>query len=279
MTPEEYADKYLHLTAVLYDGTVKEVSIRKYLNTGVVWAALNKHVPLPSVPSGREKNAITEYFRVLSAVAGALKTNHPTTFTLDGWSFDILGVQRAYSGKGSPAEILDALWLANRFKFVDGPSLQSYCDRFLGLDCNGFVGNYVGAFGPVNYYDVNPRKEFADVSTGDPLTFYVGARSMKVYEHIGVVGRILSLASDKLTFNIVQSGGPEDGVQVTLRPDTPLKKDKDGTVYYDETSIRGWRGYFAAGPAGAYPRASSRYRAAGTQGEAIQVTRMMAGEF
>ena len=53
-----------------------------------------------------------------------------------------------YAGKGSPEGIQVLLQLAS----MDGPGappivtpekFQAYCDKWLGLDCNGFVGNYL----------------------------------------------------------------------------------------------------------------------------------------
>jgi len=58
----------------------------------------------------------------------------------DAWYF----AKKALWGKASPEELQVTLQLALRFKVVPGPeSLQSYCDEKVGLDCNGFVGNYL----------------------------------------------------------------------------------------------------------------------------------------
>src|SRR5262249_2128642 len=43
----------------------------------------------------------------------------------------------------TPEEAQITLQLAARFKLLDGCDLQAYCDKYLGLDCNGFVGNYL----------------------------------------------------------------------------------------------------------------------------------------
>ena len=57
---------------------------------------------------------------------------------------------QAFSGKGSPEDVQVTLQLATRCGVVAPGGLQRYCDEpvdpnypRLGLDCNGFVGNYL----------------------------------------------------------------------------------------------------------------------------------------
>jgi hypothetical protein len=52
---------------------------------------------------------------------------------------------QAYIGKGTPEIIASALRYAEAFGLVAGnaPAMQKYCDEYIGLDCNGFVGNYL----------------------------------------------------------------------------------------------------------------------------------------
>src|SRR5262249_23620245 len=47
----------------------------------------------------------------------------------------------AFMGKGSPEACRIVLQLARRWGLA--PNLQAYADSYLGLDCNGFVGNYL----------------------------------------------------------------------------------------------------------------------------------------
>ena len=66
-----------------------------------------------------------------------------------------------YVGKGSPEAIQVALQLA-AVDLPDSPPLvrpedfQSYCDRWFGVDCNGFVGSYLRhVYQSVHWSDVN----------------------------------------------------------------------------------------------------------------------------
>ena len=59
--------------------------------------------------------------------------------------------RKAYFGKASPQEVQITLQLAVRFKLTTKQDLQTYCDARtddlaqgrIGLDCNGFVGNFI----------------------------------------------------------------------------------------------------------------------------------------
>lgn len=59
--------------------------------------------------------------------------------------------KKAFWGKGSPEEVQITLQLAMRFNLTTPERLQEYCDAptdglaqgRIGLDCNGFVGNYI----------------------------------------------------------------------------------------------------------------------------------------
>jgi hypothetical protein len=48
-----------------------------------------------------------------------------------------------FSGKGAPEHCQLVLQLVNHFELAPGGDLQKYADENLGLDCNGFVGNFL----------------------------------------------------------------------------------------------------------------------------------------
>lgn len=62
------------------------------------------------------------------------------------------------------------LQLADRFNLLAGSDLQSYGDNYLGLDCNGFVGNYL----------IHGHRE-GDWQKAEPVgTDGLGRRSMRI---------------------------------------------------------------------------------------------------
>ena len=92
-----------------------------------------------------------------------------------------------HSGKGSPEEIAIALHLVSRYKLYDkiyasdpAAGVRDYCDKYIGLDCNGFVGNYARATGkakvpntPIGSYapDKVRRTRIEDVKADDVLVW------------------------------------------------------------------------------------------------------------
>ena len=74
----------------------------------------------------------------------------------DRWQDLWFHAQKAFMGKGSPEEAQITLQLADRFGLLGGGDLQAYCDKYLGLDCNGFVGNYLSRGRPEKAWDADP---------------------------------------------------------------------------------------------------------------------------
>lgn len=95
--------------------------------------------------------------------------------------------------------------------------LQAFSDKYLGLDCNGFVGNYVqrarlSNLGPSNYpseyfsrYRRNMRKTLNDICAGDILVW-------ANFQHIAIIDTVFQL-EPATRVNVCQStaGGPQQG--------------------------------------------------------------------
>jgi hypothetical protein len=63
-------------------------------------------------------------------------------------------------GKGSPSAIKVYLRLAVRYGFATSEGLQNFVDHYLGIDCSGFVSNYlvaVGRLAPQQVVNTNAR--------------------------------------------------------------------------------------------------------------------------
>ena len=75
------------------------------------------------------------------------RKKNPQTAIDDFMLIDIgLPLYNVFVGKGSPKEIADVLKLAVAFGFVEPGfrSMQTYCDKNIGIDCSGFAANYFG---------------------------------------------------------------------------------------------------------------------------------------
>ena len=65
----------------------------------------------------------------------------PATFGM--WEVLAPHLRSPFSGKGSPEDCQIAAQMAVLLNRTTRANLQSYCDANIGLDCNGFVGNYL----------------------------------------------------------------------------------------------------------------------------------------
>lgn len=57
-------------------------------------------------------------------------------------TYDEKKVSRTYTGKGSPEEIAEVLSAAVALDVIHPDDLWDHADKYIGLDCNGYVGNW-----------------------------------------------------------------------------------------------------------------------------------------
>jgi hypothetical protein len=120
-------------------------SERKKLRTAI-HDILKEHAPM----DGKPVYALGKGFKIENSIA-------PCAYV----DFDML--ESAFAGKASPETIFACIqamsyWRGWRMT-VEGtppPSLASLVDMFLGMDCNGFVGNYLKAKYASNGFKLTP---------------------------------------------------------------------------------------------------------------------------
>lgn len=151
MMPSEYRMCYQPLQVpVVVDEKVqrwKDVRLEKYVliikNNPTTWDS--NHPDNQAAHDGM-LGKLWEHFKK----KGATLTVHvkPVSGGVDHSEFDTWQevwyyARKAFFGKGCPEEVQITLQLAERFGLLKGGTVQDYCDKYLGLDCNGFVGNYL----------------------------------------------------------------------------------------------------------------------------------------
>jgi hypothetical protein len=272
MTPEMYMGFYRNMVVTLADDSVVQVDIRKYLNAGKV---------IPPPPPGEQpkkpKNILEtrataankEYWLIMSQVGsdpyrdspgGKAKkvgpSQVPLTFQIHGEVYNRKSISRAYMGKGSSLDIARALRLASRYRTI---TTEGYCDKFLGLDCTGFVCNYWGLAKTeiIDHkdFDVNRRKDLANLKIGDALVYYAGPQSSQHKTirsvHIAVVNEVETVVKSgseaTLTMNYVESAGDDEGVHKSQTRNFLFKQNGDGEYYY-HTANSARTGYLCGGP-------------------------------
>jgi hypothetical protein len=237
--PWDYASSvYLSLTATLDDGSLATLTIDRYLNNGLKLTR--------NTAAGKAKDAL------LNGIAGELKVKYPgpLQFTIDGATYNRLNLQRVFTGKGAPEDIRNVVSLASRYKLTDAASVDKYCSANIGLDCNGFAGNFWGIDPntPIASYDVNRRKAVADVVAGDAMIFY--KKGDPAPAHIAVVDEVRANGK-QVDFIVAQSAGLEVGLDHFNWEKLTPQNAKSGDLYAQKsiTGLGDFTIYFAGGPA------------------------------
>jgi hypothetical protein len=236
--PWDYASSvYLALNATLDDGTLVTLKIDRYLNNGLKLQ--------------RNRDAEKAKDRLLNGIAGELKVAYPgpLTFTIDGVRYDRLKLQRVFTGKGAPEDIRNVVRLASRFKLIDAKTVDKYCTTNIGLDCNGFAGNFWG-INPdtsIDQYDVDRRSAVADVVAGDAMIFYI--KGVAAPFHIAVVDEV-NVIGKEFQVIVAQSAGLEQGLDHFDWGKLTPENTKSGNLYAQKTitGVGDCTIYFAGGP-------------------------------
>lgn len=210
MTPLQYEDVYHNLPIVLSEMKLTTVDVHRYQNNdarlkdnanlgnkdalvqkdiliGQMAAeskkmiaqskAKDKGKPVAGAPAISESDFVLNFRGMLSHLT--------VPEILRQWRVRMMAV---FSGKGSPEEIQVALHLVaiyglyDKKKFAADPvaGIRDYCDKYIGLDCNGFVGNFAREIGTTKepntpIYSYAPkgkrRTKLEDVQANDILAW------------------------------------------------------------------------------------------------------------
>ncbi len=237
--PWDYASSvYLDLKATLDDGTLVTLKIDRYLNNGLKLK--------------RNQDADKAKDALLNGIAGELTVAYPgpLTFTIAGLAYTRLKLQRVFTGKGAPEDIRNVVRLASRFKLTDAQTVDKYCTTNIGLDCNGFAGNFWGIdpSTSIDQYDVHRRRAVADVAAGDAMIFYLKGVAapfhMAVVDEVNVIGKQFQVI-------VAQSAGLEQGLDHFDWGKLTPENTKSGDLYAQKTitGVGDCTIYFASGPA------------------------------
>ena len=193
MNPKDYKARYENLTV---NGNPDKVKVRKYR-----LASIARFYD----PAGATKfiNKLSNNTDNISLVVDTdngpknvmlyAKSNKVPAGEFNEWA---AMARYTFKGKGAPEHCQLVLQLASHWGILEG-SMQDYADKYLGLDCNGFVGNFLwhdGAVKPHSWTDLGvknhdkgpdcgisgyldpPRRYVSDWNDLDPSLSYVLGR-------------------------------------------------------------------------------------------------------
>lgn len=161
MKPSEYAQRYLPLQ-VAGPTDSYPINISRY------------HLGDPTAGANQLQGAVIDHFNAHSKDSKyRLKLTVNGSDTIEFANRHDIGpyMARAFYGKGSPEDcqiVLQLALLVGRIKTA--ASLQTWADNNLGLDCNGFVGNYLNH--AVQGYDWRTRPKATEVDPSSKIDAY-----------------------------------------------------------------------------------------------------------
>ncbi|MBZ5626409.1 MAG: hypothetical protein LAQ69_48170 [Acidobacteriia bacterium] len=208
-TPEEFLRDYKNISVTTAAGGTSTVSLNTYRCAREDDGGLGDALPfLQAVRSAANQAKMKREWDVLMTKASTL------VFWGKGAPGDIGKVLSAIDGVASNAAALPGF---GTFRpSVDRPNrLQFICDTYLGVDCNGFVGNYARLLGvpdadpelpPPGWLTIgtkNLRESPEEIARGD-VVIWAGGVHIALVERAAVEGRGSVL-------DVVQStaGGPQ----------------------------------------------------------------------
>jgi hypothetical protein len=154
-SPLVYKQRYENLPVTLANGNTVTVSVHKYVNAGL--AQFHNPAARDAFLAKLNSAGVDIELRVDSGngaqPVGALALNNIPLFS-----------RYVFAGKGAPEHCQIVLQLADHWNLAP-QGLQAYADAALGLDCNGFVGNYLW-----HIIDERPWSEMGQDHTDGPDT-------------------------------------------------------------------------------------------------------------
>jgi hypothetical protein len=185
MTPLEYYLSYRQLNVTLCDGMcVFGVDVHEYRNAKGFWSGgstLSEDYRVddamthawPKLQANIKKHGLNiGLHRYLVPVS--MYTPVPIDDSLPGAPpsvvrevVDLLDLAPVFFGKGKPSQIRQALRLAERFELVADTlsAMNTYCTDYVGLDCSGFVGNFLQEMGHPSFGPETPATAFAPLGS------------------------------------------------------------------------------------------------------------------
>lgn len=251
----DYMGRYLKITWT-YDLCPYAASVQKYLTN------------LKNNPNykSRIQGAQIAYQRLLQEIEHEIGKPIRGTFSIQKRAFSSGDLEASFRGKASPAMLEKTLWLATHFQFIQqkhppktkhhsvpATDAQSYADWYLGVDCSGFVNNFLGRrYGnhlTIDSYDSDKKTRRLSANEIQPGDLIIKWSQAEPYSHIAIVEKV-NIEGEQFKVICVESSG-DQGIGVTnknirLIKNEPMKNDLGG---FPSVRKIGVRYYFQSSPA------------------------------
>jgi hypothetical protein len=133
MTPWDYAERYLPIMVPSPDGDIP-VSVRRY------------HIGAPTAAKDLTYTGVQDHINAQRKKTPGYRLTlqvNDNPISIGAWTDVRESLLQPFWGKGSPEDCQIVLQVALNVLGIKPDRLQAWADANLGLDCNGFVGNYL----------------------------------------------------------------------------------------------------------------------------------------
>jgi hypothetical protein len=216
MTPYEYYLNYRRLNVRLAEGMmVFGIDVHEYRNAKGFWSPGGSTLSADYRVDNAMKNAWPElqakiikhgrsagpfrYFVPLGMQAPVpVDDSLPGAPPSVGWEIvDLLELSPVFYGKGKPSQIRQALRLVEMFELVadNVSAMNTYCTNYIGLDCSGFVGNFLQEMGHSSFGPQTPATAFAPVGSRRKSLDDIDALDVMCWkntDHVAIIDRIVT---------------------------------------------------------------------------------------
>ena len=238
MTPWEYASRYLPVQVPGSAGTYP-IDISRY------------HLGAPTAAKDQILAAVSNHFAINQRKDAGYRlelnvNDEPVEF---GRREELIPALNAFWGKGSPEDCQIVLQLALMLGGIRPERLQSWADANLGVDCNGFVGNYLFREVQQNGWQKVPAK--TEIGPSSTIDLYFKHWAQDSIEDLGTVlpGRMHLIVRVDDNGHVIPrySGGKVGHIAITQPGESMSQSFVTDTMgFYDmETASLGMYGKFA----------------------------------
>lgn len=205
MTPKQFAEKYWNLEVPFEDGSVT-VRVDRYLSGCHSSDLLRKAQTLVE----KKDSPLTVRVRTIRGMLDSRTYDWTTRKTLTGV------LQDPFTGKGSPEEVQVLLQVAVSCGFLRKAELAAFCQSGqIGLDCCGFVSNYVWHAVMGKPWDLDTGKKDLEASNYIPAMMMSGRAIKTEEDFVSCRGQCLVFATADPITGIVIKNGPGAHVMIT----------------------------------------------------------------
>ncbi len=286
LVPKVYVDAYANLRSwLMVDGSWI------YTNTPII-----NYLQNTGKQATNAQNELSNFRTRLKAAAKNPNIAYAKTFNFEEYDYINPSITRTFIGKATPWEIQETIQLGSLIGVINSENVRTYCLKWLGIDCGGFVAAYWGigvphmvnpsppgatGISPRSFWnDGKSRRRMSTPEAGDAAIFFKDVKNnnpdiQKQRDssnnfikdtgseafHIGLVNNI-GTSGDAITMlEIAESSGASStygGNGVNVHQVSVTATGKSGPYIYAELGNKD-RIYFVAPPAGAGPEMPYSY--------------------